>query len=156
MAFLSFGSWLPLLFIVILTFITARSLLTWGFMLNEITLLLEFLMTNGTGAACTFFNQINSFLYENFNMIKLVRIKTIIHLTICWRQIIWFDNSKWHMYIQCLQPTWECLALVWLVLEVSGIWTSHSPLWPECKSTLGLTGICSMIFWAEVMHCIGV
>ena len=156
MAFFPYGSWLPLLFIVILTFITARSLLTWGFMLNEITLLLEFLMTNGTGAACTFFNQINSFFYENFNMIKLVRIKTIIHLIICWKQIIWFDNIKWHMYIQCLQPTWECLALVWLVLEVSGIWTSHSPLWRECKSTLELTGICSMIFRAEVMHCIGV
>ena len=89
-----------------------------------------------------FFNQINSFIYKNFIMIKLVRNKTIIHLIICWKQIIWFDNIKWHMYIQCLQPTWECLAFVWLVLEVSGIWTSHSPLWRECKSTLELTGIC--------------
>ena len=89
-----------------------------------------------------FFKQINSFIYKNFNMIKLVRNKTIIHLTICWKQIIWFDNIKWHMYIQCLQPTWKCLALAWLGLEVSGSWTSHSPLWRECKFTLELSGIC--------------
>ena len=101
-------------------------------------------------------NQINSFNWKNFNMIKIVRNKTVIHLIICLKQKIWFDNIKWTCFIQCLQPTWKCLALAWLGLDVFSSWTSHSPLWRECKSTLELSGICWMIFRAEVMHSTGV
>ena len=38
------------------------------------------------------------------------------------------------MYIQGSQPSWKCLALAQLGLEVSGSWTSHSPLGGNANS----------------------